>query len=66
MSRGTLFAIIGLVIVGVIIFAVVEDRNDGPLENAAESVEDAVDDAADEIEDGVDEMNESMSRDGAI
>ncbi|MCK5748327.1 MAG: hypothetical protein KAH44_19070 [Oricola sp.] len=66
MSRGTLFAIIGAVIIGVIIFAVVDERNEGPLEEAAESIEDAADDVGDEIEDAADDLDDNMSREGAI
>ena len=50
MSRNTLFGILGAVVIGVIIFAIVEEQNEGPFEKAAESIEDA----ADDIEDAVD------------
>lgn len=66
MSKGTLFAIIAALIIGAIIFAVVDERNEGPLENAAESIEDAADDLGDDIEDAADEIDGSLSREGAI
>lgn len=34
--------------------------NDGPLENAAEEVDDAVDDAADEIDDAADDVADEI------
>lgn len=50
MSRNTLFGIIGAVILGAIIYAVVQEQNEGPLEEAAESLGEAADDVADELD----------------
>ena len=61
MTRNTILALIGAAVAGVLIFAFVEDQNDGPLENAAESVEDAADDIGDDIEDAADELDGSSS-----
>ncbi len=54
MSRNTLFGIIGAIVIGVIIYAIVDEQNEGPFEDAAESVEDAADDLGDDIEDATD------------
>ena len=62
MSRNTLLGIIGAVVIGVIIFAVIDESNDGPLEDAAESVEDAADDIADDIEDAADDIDDGTAQ----
>ncbi|WP_375203324.1 hypothetical protein [Hyphococcus sp.] len=59
MTRNSILALVGAAVVGILIFAFIEDQNDGPLENAAESVEDAADDMGDDIEDAADELDGS-------
>ncbi len=59
MTRNTILGLVGAVVVGILIFAFIEDQNDGPLENAAESVDDAVNDMGDDIEDAADELDGS-------
>lgn len=50
MSRNTLFGILGAVVIGVLIYAIVDEQNESPFEEAAESVEDAADEIADELD----------------
>lgn len=58
MLRNTIVGLAFVVVIAVIAFAVIEDRNDGPLENAAESIDDAADDVADDVEDAADDLDE--------
>ncbi len=52
MMKGSSGLIIGILVIAVLIlagFIFIREADDGPLEDAAESVENAVDDAEDEI-----------------
>ncbi len=59
MSRNVLFGIIGAVVLGLIAFAVINESNDGPLEDAGEALDDAADDIGDGMEDAADEIDDS-------
>ena len=50
-SKNTLIGLIALVVVVVGAVVIINESNKGPLEDAADEIEDAVDDVADEIED---------------
>ena len=54
MSKSTIAMVVGAVILAIVAFMVIEERNEGPLEKAAEDFGEAADDAADAIKDAND------------
>lgn len=51
MSRNTLIIIVGIVVLAIIALLLIQERNETPLEEAAESVGEAADEFKDEVDD---------------
>lgn len=58
MSRNGVIVVIAVIVLGVIGYMVVQENNEGPLEEMGESLDGAADDFSDSVEDAADELNE--------
>lgn len=50
MSKSTIALFVGGIVLAIIAFKVVEETNDGPLENAAEDLEDAAEEISNDLQ----------------
>jgi hypothetical protein len=57
-AKNGLIGLAALVVIVVGAVILLEEANDGPLENAAEDIDNATDDIADDVEDAAEEMDD--------